>query len=107
MKLLVYEVEFFYDGHGDQEEGATKKYIIPYKEFLTKLDEEKSYNKDIINLSGDEEDFKELLKDCETTNNEYFAEDGYNCTIKSVDFKEITDEEAERIQNIINEYEKI
>lgn len=101
MKLLVYQTEFYFDGHGEGEEGSTVKFISE-NEHLLKINEEKFYDEDVLHAESDEDVLYH------ERNEEYlYAEDGYNCTAFGFSVTKISDEEAILIQGIIDAYDNI
>lgn len=92
-KYLVIENTYFYDGHGDVDLGPIRKFISDDDKYKD-LNENKFYDKDLQLL---EDDYDEHYK----------SEDGYNLTCTEVQVKKISNEEAERLEHIIREYNKI
>jgi len=113
MKLLVIETEYFFDGHGTPDEGNTSKFITDQR-IYDYIDTDKYYysyefryfkNEQLDKMS--EEEIVENVKDLEVKDEYLHEQDGYNCSASTYVIKKVSDEEAERIQNIINEYNKI
>lgn len=92
-KYLVTETEYYYDGHGEPDEGGTKKYISDNEAFAT-MDPTEVYDEDF-----------EILDENYDAN--YSAQDGYNCTSTELIFKEVKEEEAIEIEKLIREYDKL
>jgi len=95
MKYLVIEKEFFYDGHSEEADGEVKKYITddPY---FDNMDESKTYCDDL-----------QEREDYETDDGPYYAQDSYHSRETFLKFKKLTEVEAEEIQHIFDQYNKI
>lgn len=118
---LVKESTYFYDAHGTPDSGGTSKYVmeadetsgitidgtyIDYHSYSNYLDN-KYYDSD-QDENEDEYDFEFYLKpDDYNKIMDFYAQDSYNCEQTELDIKEITKEEYNRYEKIINEYDKI
>lgn len=106
MKYLIKRTNWFVDPHGTPDEAGEKKYISDNSRYAL-LETNKLYYRhveEIMDYETDEE-FKEELVGAEAEDAR--AEDGYNCEVHSFKVTEISDEEADRIEKIIYEYESI
>lgn len=113
MKLLVIKTEYYFDGHGEGEGGGVEKFITDNTLYKF-IDPNAYYHSDPIDdleyaislkevSKGDEK--KWLKENCEMS--ELYAQDGYNCTACAYTIREITDDQATRFEEIIEEYDKI
>lgn len=89
--FLVQSSDEFYDGHGCPDSGATRFEVTSSKEYYD-LDPTKIYNDDLEEIDEDEE---------------HYEQDGYNCCVTTISFKEITAAEAVKFEKIIKDYEKL
>jgi len=89
---LVHENTFFYDPHGTPDNGGSRTFVSKEK-FYKDLKPGVCYEDD-GNVFNDEE-------------NEYYAEDGYNCEVTTFTFQIITEEQYKEYDKIINDYNKL
>lgn len=107
--------EYFYDGHGTPEEGATCKTVTnsekyqcikedgiyiegcDYENYLDSLGETGYPDPNEFELMP--EDYNEVV--------ELGSEDGYNCTMIEYEFKEITYTQFLEYAEIINKYDEL
>ena len=114
MKFLIKETKYFVDGHGTPDEGETKKYITN-KEIYQHTDPDEYYRsyelEYITNKFVSENSNKEIQEFFEeqvlVKNDDMCAQDGYNCKVCKFVVEQISEEKAEEIQNILEEYEKL
>ena len=115
MKFLVKETTYFVDGHGTPSNGGTEKYITGEKiyQYADPNKYYRAYEFEYIKNSfveeSTKEDIEEFFKDNGIIVNQdrMGAEDGYNCVVCKYVVEKITDEKAEEIQHIIEEYNDI
>ena len=109
--------EYFYDGHGTPELGATCKMVTNseeyqcikedgvyiegdyYKNYLNSLEEAGYPDPDPNEFELIPEDYNEVI--------ELSAEDGYNCTMIEYEFKEINYTQFLEYVEIINKYDEL
>lgn len=95
MRYLVIEKEYFYNGHSEAAEGEVKKYISD-DDMFADLDESKVYDDDLQERTDDDYD-----------TGEYYAQDGYHARQTFLRFIKISEEAAEGLQYILDQYNKI
>jgi hypothetical protein len=89
---VVYETTYFIDPHGAADTGETIK-TVEYTDRFDGLDSSLTYDDELEPLDDDRE--------------RYGSEDGYNSTDIEINFREVTEDEYNRIKVILTEYNKI
>lgn len=107
-KYLVTKYKYFIDPHGESDDGGTEKFVSSSRIF-GHLDCSKYYV-DLTALNGLEsiDRIEGWIKDNEQDEDDLSgSEDGYNSVSYGYRVEKITDLEALRIEEIINQYNKL
>ena len=111
MKWLVIETEYFFDGHGTPDSGAINKFITDKRIYSYIKSGEYYYsyefryfdNKQLDKMS--EEEIVENVNELKCK--DLYEQDGYNCTASTYKVIKVSDVEAEMLQLIIEQYNKL
>jgi hypothetical protein len=110
MKYLVKQTKYYFDGHGEGMvgEGSENKFISDNPVYGFVDNDYEGYYYDLEDVDPESGDIKgEIKENCMADEDNLHEQDGYNCTAYTYEVKKISDEEAERINKILEEYNKI
>lgn len=96
--ILIKSFQVFYDGHCQPDVGANEVSV----EFTDKYN-----NLDLTGKTEYDEDGEVFSDVDEDGDSIYQANDSYNCEVTSYIYKEITKEQFEEFQEIINKYNSL